>query len=47
MEKRHEPKRNGRIQVVLNQEEKDKIVKMAEEQGLPMSTYIRWKLLKK
>jgi len=45
--KKAEPKRNDRIEVVLNQEEKDKIIKQAQDEGLPVSTYVRWKLLKK
>ena len=39
--------RNERIEVVLNDEEKKKIIKLADEEGLPISTFIRWKLLKK
>jgi len=40
-------KRNDRIMVVLNEEEKKGIVNKAKEEGLPVSTFIRWKLLKK
>jgi len=39
--------RSDKIEVVLNSEEKRKIIKMAQEEGLPVSTFIRWKLLKK
>jgi len=45
--KKAERKRNDRIEVVLNEEEKLKIIKMAEDEGLPVSTWVRWKLLKK
>ena len=38
-------KRNNRIEVVLNEEEKDRIVKLAGEVGLPISTFIRYKIL--
>jgi hypothetical protein len=40
-------KRNDKIEIVLNKEEKDKIISMAKTEGLPVSTFIRWKLLKK
>lgn len=45
--KQHEPKRNNKIEVVLNDEERKKILQLATQEGLPVSTYIRWKLLKK
>jgi hypothetical protein len=45
--KQHTQKRNNKIEVVLNDEERKEIVKMAEKERLPISTYIRWKLLKK
>lgn len=45
--KEAEAKRNDKIEVVLNEEEKTKIIKMANSEGLPVSTFIRWKLLKK
>ena len=45
--KRHVARRNARIMVVLNDEEKKQIIKQAEKEGLLVSTYIRWKLLKK
>jgi len=35
------------IQVLLNEEEKIQIVSQAKQEGLPISTYIRWKLLRK
>jgi len=35
------------IQVLLNEEEKIQIVLQAKQEGLPISTYIRWKLLRK
>ena len=44
--KRHTARRNDRIELVLSEEEKQKIVRMAVKEGLPVSTYIRWKLLK-
>jgi hypothetical protein len=43
---RHTPVRNDKIQVVLNNEEKELILKKARDEGLPASTFIRWKLLK-
>lgn len=46
-DKRYEAKRNKKIEVVLNEEEREKIIKLAEKEGLPVSTFIRWKLLKK
>jgi hypothetical protein len=39
--------RNNKIEVVLNQEEKKAIINQAKSEGLPVSTYILWKLLKK
>ena len=45
--KRIEEARKNKIEVVLNQEEKDKITKMALVEGLPISTFIRWKIMKK
>lgn len=39
--------RNNKIEVVLNSEEKDLIIKDAKENGMPVSTYVRWKLMKK
>jgi len=39
-------KRNDRIMVVLNPEEKKAILDKAKKEGLPASTFIRWKLLK-
>ena len=45
--KQYEAVRNDRIEIVLNNEEKQKIIKMAKEEGLPVSTFVRWKLLKK
>lgn len=39
-------RRNTSIEVVLNEEEKQKIIKLANNEGLPISTFIRWKLLK-
>lgn len=40
-------KRNNKIEIVLNEEERIKIFKLAKSEGLPVSTYVRWKLLKK
>lgn len=40
-------KRNDKIEVVLNEEEKTKIIELAKREGLPLSTFIRWRLLKK
>lgn len=45
--KKAEAKRNDKIEVVLNSEEKKRILKLAEAENLPVSTFIRWKLLKK
>lgn len=39
--------RNARIVVLLNNEEKKIMIEQANKTGLPISTYIRWKLLKK
>ncbi len=44
--KRYVQKRNTSIEVVLNDEEKKKILEKAKKEGLPASTFIRWKLLK-
>lgn len=44
--KQYQPPRNARIDIVLDDEEKEKIMKMAIKEGLPVSTYCRWKLLK-
>ena len=44
---RYQAVRNNKIQVVLNTEERNKIIKLARDEGLPVSTFIRWKLLKK
>lgn len=44
---KYEAKRNNRIEVVLNEEERKRIIEMAKKEGLPTSTFIRWKLLKK
>ena len=44
--KRYIPPRNDRIEIVLNPEEKKKIISMAEKEGLPVSTWVRWRLLK-
>lgn len=40
-------KRNNKIEVPLNEDEKKQIIKLAEAEGLPVATYIRWRLLKK
>ncbi len=40
-------KRNEKIQIVLNEEERKLIVDLAKKQGLPVSTFVRWKLLQK
>ena len=40
------PTRNKKIEVVLNEEEKKRILEIAKREGLPASTFIRWKLLK-
>jgi predicted DNA binding CopG/RHH family protein len=45
--KKSTAKRNDKIEIVLNEEEKRIIVRQATNEGLPVSTYIRWKLLKK
>lgn len=39
-------KRNDKIEVVLNPEEKAQIIRDAKREGLPTSTYVRWKLLR-
>jgi len=46
MAKKHISKRNTSIEVVLNNEEKQKIINLAQKEGLPISTFVRWKLLK-
>jgi len=38
--------RHEKIELLLTEEEKDKVVIMSKEEGLPISTFIRWKLLK-
>ena len=40
-------RRNDKIEIVLNKEEKEEIVRQAKKECLPVSTYIRWKLIKK
>ncbi len=46
-QKRKPSKRKDKsIHISLNQEEKDAIVEKARIEGLPVSTWIRWKLLK-
>ncbi len=44
--KKNQAKRNSRIEVVLNQDEKELIIKMAKESHMPVSTFVRYKLLK-
>lgn len=39
--------RNNRIEILLNPEERNKIVEDAKREGLPISTYVRWKLFRK
>lgn len=38
--------RNDRIEMLLTGEEKSLIIAMAEKERLPLSTFIRWKLLR-
>lgn len=45
--KRSQPRRNDKIEIVLNEEEKRQIIKQAQNEKLPVSTYVRWKLLRK
>jgi len=45
--KRYVAKRNARIEVLLNEEERERVIELANKEGLPVSTFIRWKLLRK
>lgn len=49
MDLRKYKKKNPRIQKIeipLSDEEKNKIIEMAEKENLPVATFIRWKILK-
>jgi predicted DNA binding CopG/RHH family protein len=39
--------RDNRVELLLSSEERDILIQKAAEEGLPLSTYCRWKLLKK
>lgn len=45
--KKKNEKKSNRISILLNEEEREKIIQLAEEEGLPLSTFIRWKLCRK